>query len=250
MNIKSLLSNYINNSSLLFNKLYFYESVDSTNVKCAEIKYNKNFIVFADKQTSGKGRYNRTWESPQHDNLYFSFLIHVPLLDYNELCILVSYAVFEILEKYNPDIYIKWPNDIMHDNKKICGILIEREFKGNRLDFAVIGIGINLFTDFLKIPDLKEIAVSLGQISDEKIEKEIILIEFLKLFEKYYLHFPEFKNEIVRNWISRISDKNKIINFRLKDNIIKGRLKKVNRDGSIVIEAGGKENIFHFGEII
>ena len=250
MKIFSDILSYIDNSSFLFKKVYFYKSIDSTNAKCFKIKNKDNFIVLVDKQTHGKGRFNRTWLSPQHGNLYFSFLIHNPILDHNELCVLVSYAVFEILEKYNSSIYIKWPNDIMYKKKKICGILIERRFKGNKLDFAVIGIGVNLFTDFSKISDLKEIANSLNQITDKKINRQIILIDFLKLFEKYYLNFSDFREEIIQAWIDKISSKNKIIHFKIKEKIIKGRLKEIKRDGAIIIEFNGKENIYHFGEIV
>jgi len=236
-------------SSSLFHHFYYFPSLDSTNSQCFKIKDKHNFVVLAEQQTRGKGRYNRTWVSPAEGNLYFSCCIHKPLVDFNELGILASYCVYEVLKKYNKHLYIKWPNDIIYRKKKICGILPETKFQNNSLKLIVIGIGINLFTDFSKVKNLKNIAVSLFNITDKKINRDKILTCILNLFEKYYLNFSAYKDRIILKWIDCIYHKNRDIQFRMKDKIIQGKLKKVNTDGSIVLQVGNKEMKYYFGEI-
>ena len=282
MKLKSIASNHIKDSSSLFKKIYFYKNIDSTNNKCFKLKDKNNFIVIADKQTRGRGRYDRNWHSPAGKNLYFSLLIHKPVLDYNEICILTSAAVLEVLEKYDPDICLKWPNDIIYKNKKISGILIERKFTGNILKFVVIGVGINIFTDFSRVNELKDIAVSLGEILEEgdmtghtsvtraKEERPLgpepegsrgyqmsnnnliseLLISFLKLFEKYYLNYAKYQKKITNKWMKNSSRKNEMIQFKIHNKIIKGIFKKVNPDGSIILKTGKIEKTYNFGEIV
>lgn len=257
--------NYIKDS-LLFKKIYFYKNIGSTNTRCFKIQNKNNFIVLAEKQTRGRGRYDRKWVSPAGKNLYFSLLVREPHIEYNKLCILTALAALETLTKYSTGIRLKWPNDIIYKNKKVCGILIERKFTGSKLDFTVIGIGINVSADFSRIPDLKKTAISLtdiikghdsrpseikqGTAGKKEINSEKILLDFLKLFERYYLHFPDMEVRITAKWAGKIAQKNEPIRFRIRDNVITGKFKKVNPDGSIVIETGGKENSYGFGEII
>ncbi len=243
------INHYIKHSSLLFKNIYFFKSIDSTNNQCFKIKDKNNFIVLAEKQFHGRGRYSRKWSSPC-GNLYFSFFIHKPAIDYNEIIMLTSQALIEVLKGFNRKLFLKWPNDIIYKNKKISGILIEREFKGSILKSLVVGIGINLFTDFQKILRFKDTAISLKDITGKNIEKEIIMISFLKLFEKYYNCFSDWKKVIIKKYRKNISGKNKKIHFKIAGNLIKGKLKKVNLDGSIVIESSGKDVTYSFGEIL
>lgn len=243
------INHYIKHSSLLFKDIYFFKSIDSTNNQCFKIKNKNNFIILAGRQSQGRGRYSRKWSSP-YGNLYFSFFIHKPAIDYNEIVMLTSIALLEVLKKFNRKLYLKWPNDIIYKNKKISGILIEREFKGNILKSLVVGIGINLFTDFQKILHFKDTAISLKDITRKNIEKEIIMINFLKLFEKYYNCFSDWKKVIIKKYMKNISGKNKKIHFKIAGNLIKGKLKKVNHDGSIVIKSLRQEATYSFGEIL
>ncbi|MBU1078032.1 MAG: biotin--[acetyl-CoA-carboxylase] ligase [Spirochaetes bacterium] len=238
------------NSSLLFNKIFYYKTISSTNDKCFSTGGLKNFIVIADKQTAGKGRFNKKWISPASGSLYFSAYIYRPVIDYNDAVMLTSLAVVQVLRRYNREIRLKWPNDIIIKSKKVSGVLIEQSFEGIEPISLVIGVGINLFTDFSKIASLKDKALSLKDITEKEIEAGIIFRDIVELFEKYYIHFTKLKKKIIKDWKKCISGINKEVRFRMKDRIIKGRLIRVNNDGSVVIRSAKREMTYHFGEIV
>ncbi len=235
----------------LFNKVFYYKSLDSTNNKAFSLShtYKDNFVVMADQQTKGKGRYNRTWYSPKNENFYFSLALFQPTLQYNQLVILTSFILLKTLHHFNPQLRIKWPNDIMFQNKKISGILIENEFENSILRFSVIGVGINVMTDFSKNTELKDKAISLKNITKKKIKKEILLNQFLKLFKQYYTRYEKYKDEIVREWKKNILYKNKKIHFKINKKDIFGILKRINNDGSIIIKEKNTESRYSFGEV-
>ncbi len=137
-------------------------ATDSTNTFLKELAQNsavENFTtVVANTQLKGRGQQNQKWFSEPNKNLTFSTFVifdnfkikHQKYLNYA-----ISLAIYEVLFNENlPKLSIKWPNDIMSVNKKICGILIENTFIGNKIKNAVIGIGVNVnqecFPDFLK----------------------------------------------------------------------------------------------------
>lgn len=237
--------------SSLFKKIFYYKSLDSTNNKAFSLKptYEENFIVITDQQTKGKGRYNRTWYSPKNENFYFSLALFQPKMEYHQLLILTSLALLQTLQLYNQKLRIKWPNDILYTHKKISGILIENEFENSILRFSVIGIGINVGTDFSQNKELKDKAISLKYITQKKIKKEILLNQFLKFFEEYYTRYEKYKNEIVHEWKKSILYKNKVIHFKIDKKDIFGILKRINNDGSIIIKGKNIESRYSFGEV-
>jgi BirA family biotin operon repressor/biotin-[acetyl-CoA-carboxylase] ligase len=133
-------------------KLIKLNAIDSTNSFLKDLERSneaENFtVVIAKQQTNGKGQMGAKWEVENDKNLTFSILCldYLKYLDaIFDLNVLVSVAVFEVLFELNiPKLAIKWPNDIMADNKKIGGILIENSFKSVTNVNSIIGIGINV----------------------------------------------------------------------------------------------------------
>jgi BirA family biotin operon repressor/biotin-[acetyl-CoA-carboxylase] ligase len=196
------------------------------------------FIVVADIQKKGRGQYKREWESP-YGGLWFTevFEINTPL----GLSTYISIPIMRILKKYVQDVKIKWPNDILVENKKIAGILIE--IKGN---IAFIGIGINVENE---IPDeLKEIAISLKEkvcLSKNSIFNEIIKEqENLNniFFEKGFKYFRE---EYKKNLILM----NKETSIKM-EKIIKGTVKDVTENGELILETSNGKIIISYGTVI
>ncbi len=144
-------------------------SVNSTNAFLKSIAENENegLLVIADSQTGGKGRLGRTFLSPDGTGLYMSLLLK-PKLSANDALAITScaaVAVCDVARKIAPDksIGIKWVNDIYANGKKICGILTEAAFnmENGGLDYAVLGIGINLFEPEHGFGELSDIAGAL-----------------------------------------------------------------------------------------
>lgn len=128
------------------------DAIDSTNDFLKELSKKQvveNFTaIFAKNQTKGKGQMGSTWDSESGKNLIMSVLVKDVLKDVDEifhLNVAITLSVIQVLEEFNlPKLSIKWPNDIMSDTKKLCGILIENSFKSDTKIESVVGIGLNV----------------------------------------------------------------------------------------------------------
>lgn len=242
--------NYINSSSSLFHNLYHFPEIDSTNSQCFLNKDEKNFIVLSDKQTKGRGRFQRRWESSLEGNLYVSLCVLHAELEYHESVMLTAVSVLGVLKNLNQQISLKWPNDLMYQQKKVGGILIEREYIGENIEKLIIGLGINLFTDFSFNKELKYKAISLKYITSKEINREALLLDIIKCFEKNYYAFPLQKESLRNRWKDEIMKYGSQIQFKIDKKVIKGELKNINDDGSIVLLQNNKEYTFHVGEVV
>ena len=164
-------------------------AIDSTNSYLKELTTKQsveNFtVVVAENQTNGRGQRGANWEVESGKNLTFSILVKYVLLNFEEvfnLNIVVAVSLFQTFFNLKiPNLAIKWANDILADKKKICGILIENQFKSNSEIFSVIGIGINVNQEnFSNLPQ----ASSLKKISGQEWSKEEVLLTFLNQFQK------------------------------------------------------------------
>lgn len=161
------------------------ESVDSTNTYAKQIadEVKNNVAIITNKQTNGYGTNNRKWYSDE-DSIICSFLIKsetltIPL-DYSyQIGCLVSNVINRIC---NIKTYIKKPNDIYFNGKKLGGILIETKYLSERLDYVVIGIGININQEILP-DDIRDIATSLSIETKKKYNKEEIISGLIKEIE-------------------------------------------------------------------
>ena len=172
-------------------------AIDSTNSYLKELSAKQtvaNFtVVVAENQTNGRGQRGANWEDKKKKNLTFSVLIKDVLVSAAEvfnLNVLVAVSLFQtFLNLKIENLAIKWANDILADKKKICGILIENQFKSNSEIFSVIGIGINVNQEnFSNLPQ----ASSLKNISGQEWSKEEVLLTFLNQFQN---NINLYKNE-------------------------------------------------------
>ena len=133
-------------------KIIKLSAIDSTNSFLKELVASsavENFTVVAtDSQSKGRGQQGSSWVSESFKNLIFSVFVtfkDFSIIDKKYLNFAVSLAVFDALKEENiPAVSIKWPNDILSGNKKICGVLIENSLKGSEISSAIIGIGLNV----------------------------------------------------------------------------------------------------------
>lgn len=172
-------------------------AIDSTNSYLKELSTQQtveNFtVVVAENQTNGRGQRGANWEVESGKNLTFSVLVKDVLLNFEEvfnLNVVVAVSLFQTF--YNlkiPNLSIKWANDILSDKKKICGILIENQFKSNSEILSVIGIGINVNQEnFVNLPQ----ASSLKNSSGQEWNKDEVLLTFLNQFQS---NINLYKNE-------------------------------------------------------
>ena len=172
-------------------------AIDSTNSYLKELSVKQtvaNFtVVVAENQTNGRGQRGANWEVEDGKNLTFSVLIKDVLLDATEvfnLNVIVAVSLFHTFVQIKiPNVAIKWANDILADKKKICGILIENQFKSTSEILSIVGIGINVNQEnFINLPQ----ATSLKNCMNQEFNKDEILLLFLNQFQN---NLNLYKNE-------------------------------------------------------
>ena len=176
-------------------KIIYHRSLGSTMVEArreAEMGAKEGTVIIAGEQTEGRGRLKRKWLSPQ-GNIALSILLYpeIPGLPY--LIMIASLAAARaIVTSTGLPTEIKWPNDVLTGGKKAGGILIETKVSGNKVEYAVIGIGINTALKVTDYDEIAETAVSLGKDTGKDIRPQIIA-SLLNEFERLYLILPNGK---------------------------------------------------------
>ena len=174
-------------------KVIHLDTVGSTNDYAKEIgnKVNGGTLIISEQQTKGKGRLGRSWKSKSGDGIWMSLIIKPKIEPYKApfLTLVAGASVVKALSNLGVEASIKWPNDIIVHNKKICGILTELSAEMERVNYVVIGIGINIKT--IDFPDeIKEKATSLYKEGYKLSRVDIVrqfCIEFEKLYKGYIL---------------------------------------------------------------
>jgi BirA family biotin operon repressor/biotin-[acetyl-CoA-carboxylase] ligase len=178
-------------------KLIKLDAIDSTNDFLKGIAGNQitaNYtVVTAENQTNGKGQMGSKWVSESGKNLIMSILVKDLLININQiynLNVAIALSVIMALEKFEiPKLSIKWPNDIMSDNKKIGGILIENSIKTDGNIISIVGIGLNV--NQINFDDLPK-AASLSVIMQTNFDKEQVLFEIV---EKIKINVSKLQND-------------------------------------------------------
>ncbi|HEX3012287.1 MAG TPA: biotin--[acetyl-CoA-carboxylase] ligase, partial [Syntrophomonadaceae bacterium] len=172
--------------------------VDSTNIRARELAaqgYPEGTIVAAETQTNGKGRRGRNWYSPPGQGIYFSVILRplVPLRDISKISLVAALAVAETIEaELNLKPLIKWPNDILINNRKVAGILAEAVTDMDSVEYIVIGIGLNINNQIQGFPDeFQARATSAAAEYGDSISRVKVLQGLLKRFEYNYFLFTD-----------------------------------------------------------
>lgn len=152
-------------------------------------------VCLAEKQTKGKGQFDRTWQSPAHHNLYFSLLFptSTPIHQLSGLSLMAGLSTARAIEetlKTDHKFLIKWPNDILFEGQKIAGILIESQFS-NGLTQLVIGIGINVNMQQANSMDIDQAWSSLQTISGYYIDRNILCASLIRHLFADLAHFTQ-----------------------------------------------------------
>ena len=159
--------------------LEVFDTISSTNDYLLRKEKNKNKdikICIAEEQTKGRGRRGKSWISPKFKNIYFSLSSYLKKEDLSGLSIAVALSVSKVLSKINVMSLIKWPNDLLVGNKKICGILIETA-KVGELTKVVIGIGINVNMEYSELIDQEWTSIKLEK--KQSVDRNSIITEMI-----------------------------------------------------------------------
>jgi BirA family biotin operon repressor/biotin-[acetyl-CoA-carboxylase] ligase len=230
-------------------------SVSSTNSYISDLlsqgKALSPLVVIADYQEAGRGQGKHSWHSREGENLLMSLLLFPAFLSASsqfQLSRLASLAICDVLGSLGVEARIKWPNDILTQEGKIAGILIEHGISGSRIKHSILGIGLNL--NQIDFPEFHPPATSV------KLEKGIGLVpvdvarrlnQFL--WERYEKMEQGSFQELERDYLTRLQLINQTAIFRSGGTEFHGVIRGVNEFGELVVEKKGQLQSYGHGEI-
>ena len=213
-------------------RIKHYDTVQSTQDTIKELLSieGEGLVISAAQQLKGRGRHNRVWES-SNVNLSFSFILkpNIDLSHIGYLSLITGLAVYhEISDRIkSPDLLkLKWPNDIIYDGRKLCGILIEKED-----DYFVIGIGVN--TGSAPI----EQSIHLSEISRKNISNEEILRGILSYQKQYYQMLLSQKySDLVDDWKKCAHDVGQTLSVKVGTTHFNGTFHDLDEFGNLLLK--------------
>ncbi len=227
------------NTKILGKKIFHYEMVTSTMDIAFELGMEgaeEGTVIFSEGQQKGRGRMGRSWISPKGRGIYLSLILRPKILpnEAPKLTLLSGVAVSEAIRKITGlSPLIKWPNDILIDEKKVGGILTELNAETDRVKFVVLGIGINVNTKKTFLP--KE-ATSLREELGRPVSRLDLARQILRDIERYYFLFQrqEF-NRIIELWKHSSSTIGKRIKVASRKNVTEGIALDIDTDGALLV---------------
>ena len=191
-------------------------------------------VIIAGEQTGGRGRLKRGWLSPE-GNIALSIILYPDIKSLPYLIMIASLAVVKSIDSVTGvKAGIKWPNDILVKGKKVCGILIENEVKGNKVAYSIVGIGINVALNTNEYAEIADIATSLKNESGKDDLRIKIISSLLTEFERLYLKLPDGKS-IYEAWRKRLITLGKQVKAVSGKQVIEGIAEAVDEDGALLI---------------
>jgi BirA family biotin operon repressor/biotin-[acetyl-CoA-carboxylase] ligase len=231
-----------------------YETLDSTNEEArrlAEAGEAGPLWIAAREQTTGRGRRGREWVS-QRGNLFATLLLRPqrPPDQCAQLSFVVALAVGDVVAGFAPSAWValKWPNDVLLDNKKVAGMLLESSGAKARVDWLAVGIGINLanFPDGVEIP-----ATSLAAVTGRAPDAEDALSRLAARWDAWYEAWMNSGFAPIRDaWLARASGLGERVNARLAGREVQGVFEGLAEDGALIVREGnGKQTRIAAGEV-
>lgn len=237
-----LYSNIYNNKI----PIYFYDCVDSTNIESDRLLrdgVSPPFCVIALKQTAGKGRLGRKWESHSKNNLYLSTVFAPNTSPQNLQCFTLGVAIeiCEVIKDIIPrlPVKIKWPNDLYINNKKIAGMLTEAKIDNDRIQSLVFGFGLNINSQLIAVPEsVKKNATSLKIQTSKEFNMNSIAIKMLNASVCAYIKSQRKNksNNLLKSWSKFDYLKGKNLTLKQNGRTIRGIACGVNSNGALQIK--------------
>ena len=233
--------------------IHYQDEMESTNTTLLELGEkgaSEGTVVIADRQTGGRGRLDRSWISPPGANLYISILFRPEIVasDAPLFTLIASIALIEVIQRLGvADTSIKWPNDIVIQEKKVSGVLTEMRSKREMVDFIVVGIGVNINMT------REDVNSEMGQVAriatsiKEHLGKDVDRAKFaadvlLELESRYQIFLSKGRAAIINEWTSRWGDLNKQVIVTInEDERFEGTAVGVDEKGYLLVKTDDGE---------
>lgn len=242
-------------TEVLGRKIYCYDCIGSTNDQARMLAENgaaDGSLVIAETQNRAKGRRGRGFFAPPGSGIWMSLILkpEIPPVEASMITLLGAMAVRDMLKSYGLDGGIKWPNDLVADKKKITGILTEMSAGPDRINYIVLGIGINV--NMKEFPEeLKENAVSMAMLSGKNYHRAEIIQRVMKYFEGYYRTFLDEGNLafMKQKYNDSLVHMNKEISIHEIRRVWKGISKGINDIGELIVSTEEGDTVVRSGEV-
>ena len=238
--------------------IHFYDKVESTNLLAAELAQEdapEGVVVLADQQLSGRGRGSRSWHSPAGVGIYCSVILR-PQVEPEKgqlITLMAGVSIAKAIERQSGlSPRVKWPNDVLINDKKVAGILLEARVSGARIGYAVIGFGINVNNGRGDLPeDIRVNASSLRMELKKTVDRGALVIEIFSELEKLYHNFQRGDvSVILEQWRHYSSTLGQRVRIWRKDKATEGLAVDLTENGGLLVRlAEGKQIVFHAGDI-
>ncbi len=214
--------------------LHLYASIDSTNVFLKSQIGAKLSVCCAETQTQGRGRFGRSWHSPFGHHIYCSskWVFSCNLTELQGLSLVISLAIVETLKEFNilHGIAIKWPNDILWQNKKLCGILIELIAESHHQVEVIIGVGLNVNS-----PLINPSWCCLFDILNENIDRNELIAAMICRFDQYLnLFMNKGLNYFLPQWHQYDYLYNKPVQVMIREQTYRGIAVGIDEQGQLI----------------
>ncbi len=237
-------------------RIRHFGTIDSTNrYLLAHSDLPHGMIVMADYQSAGRGRQERRWQAAQKSSLLFSVLLkhNIQKYPFFAFTFLAAIGVHQALSQSFPDknFQLKWPNDVLINHKKLCGILVESNTLGDQLTHVVIGIGLNVNQPiaFFRQQQLPG-ATSLRIITKKPQDRTEILKTVIAALDHYLYQARSAPADFILSaWKKRCGQLGKSITVTTNRQRYTGLFKDLSADGRLILETGGEEIFFHTADV-
>jgi BirA family biotin operon repressor/biotin-[acetyl-CoA-carboxylase] ligase len=225
-------------------RIEYHEEVESTNTEAlhlAQQDAQEGAIVIAEAQSSGRGRLDRIWESPPAMNLYLSVILRpdIPAISASLIPLMVGVVVADVISQYcKGRVRLKWPNDVLIDGKKICGILTEMRTKSDRAAFIIAGIGVNINMQKLHFPrELRETATSLRIETECDVDRLDFAVRLIETLERWYRIFLNGGQDHIRqSWLNYADIIGRRIEVVFKSDTQRGIVVGLDENGALLLQ--------------
>lgn len=243
---------------LVGSRVYCFDETDSTNLQACRLGDEgeaDGLVVIADRQSSGKGRMGRRWESPGGVNLYASILLRPPILPFEapKLTFLSAVAVCRAIGRctgLKPT--VKWPNDVLLNGAKVAGLLNEMSSETDQVHYVVLGIGVNLNMRHEQFPDdLRYPATSLSLVAGRPISRLDFTRTLLQEIDVLYRQFlVSGSSTIISAWTEFCDLTGKAVKVDCNSSQIEGTMTGLAEDGALLVRtATGKIESIYAGDV-
>lgn len=223
----------------LLRKIIHLESCDSTNNYAATLISEGNIshgtVILADEQTSGRGQRGAEWASNSGENLLMSLVLYPDNLSVTEQFVLsemTALSIVSFLRKIGLSAQIKWPNDILVQNQKIAGVLIENQLKGDSVISTIIGIGLNINQQlFDNIP-----ATSIRNLQGKKMLINEVVFSLMDSFEKELeMYRKDGRSKLDQRYLDQLYGYKQLVQLEGRDGRFNGIIEGVKQNGKLIV---------------